>query len=72
MADDQVIRLLEEIRDLQRQTLEHHRQALANQSTAIRMQRRSLTRLLPIFLLLVFLFAYGPWLWRWAIHLLSR
>ena len=39
MSDECTVRLLEEIRDLQRQHLESHREALRNQVDSIRMQR---------------------------------
>ncbi len=39
MTDDRVIRLLEEVRDLQREHLEHYKEALRNQTESIRMQR---------------------------------
>jgi len=42
MADDQVIKLLEEIRDLQKQQVENSKQALAGQQIALANQQRSL------------------------------
>jgi cell division protein FtsL len=42
--EDRVIRLLEEIRDLQRQQLEAYGRALENQQEAIRMQRQGIGR----------------------------
>ncbi|HSM18132.1 MAG TPA: hypothetical protein VK845_14200, partial [Gemmatimonadales bacterium] len=39
MTDDRVIRLLEEVRDLQREHLGHYKEALRNQAESIRMQR---------------------------------
>jgi hypothetical protein len=44
MTDDQVIRLLEEIRDLQRQHAERYGEALRNQEESIRLQRAGLRR----------------------------
>jgi hypothetical protein len=64
MNEDRVVQVLEEIRELQRQQL-------ANQERAIGNQRRGI-RMLPLVLLLVFLMAYLPWLWRWAVYLISR
>jgi hypothetical protein len=42
--EDRVTRLLEEIRDLQRQQLEAYGRALENQQEAIRMQRQGIGR----------------------------
>ena len=39
MTDERVIRLLEEVRDLQREHLEHYKEALRNQAEAIQLQR---------------------------------
>jgi hypothetical protein len=44
MADDRVVRLLEEVRDLQRQLLAAYGQALENQREAIRTQREGVRR----------------------------
>lgn len=44
MDRDDIIRLLEEIRDLQRQQVEAARQALRNQADAIRSQREGMAR----------------------------
>lgn len=44
MNDDRVARLLEEIRDLQRQQVEAYGRALANQQEAVRMQREGMAR----------------------------
>lgn len=51
MDDDRVLRLLEEIRDLQRQQVEAAHQVLQNQQDAIRTQREGMARarrLLPV------------------------
>jgi CHASE3 domain sensor protein len=42
--DERVVRVLEEIRDLQRQQVEAYARALANQEQAIRVQRESMGR----------------------------
>ncbi len=42
MADEQVIKLLEEIRDLQKQQIENSKQALAGQQISLANQQRSL------------------------------
>ena len=44
MADDRVIKLLEEIRDLQKQQIENSKTALANQQQAIGVQRQAVQR----------------------------
>jgi hypothetical protein len=59
MSDEHTVRLLEEIRDLQRQHLESHREALRNQAESVRMQRdiyevtRRRFRLIPYVILVV-------------------
>lgn len=44
MTDDRVVRVLEEVRDLQRQLLAAYGQALENQREAIRTQRETTRR----------------------------
>ena len=44
MADERVIRLLEEIRDLQRSHAERYGEALRNQEESIRLQQAGLRR----------------------------
>lgn len=44
MADDRVVQVLEEVRDLQRQLLAAYGQALDNQREAIRTQREGVRR----------------------------
>jgi CHASE3 domain sensor protein len=44
MTDDRIIRLLEEIRDLQRQHGERYGEALQNQQESIRLQQAGLRR----------------------------
>src|SRR5256885_1967690 len=44
MADDRIIRVLEEIRDLQRQHIERYGEALRNQQESIRLQQAGLRR----------------------------
>ena len=44
MADDRVVQVLEEVRDLQRQLLAAYGQALDNQRVAIRTQREGARR----------------------------
>jgi hypothetical protein len=64
MADEQVIKLLEEIRDLQKLHVENYKDALKNQQESIDIQRRAVRRqkitvsifLVFLGLLLIFLF----------------
>jgi cytoskeletal protein RodZ len=44
MPDDQVVRLLEEIRDLHKQQLENSTRALAGQQTALANQQEAIAR----------------------------
>lgn len=44
VADEQVIKLLEEIRDLQKLHVENYRDALKNQAESIDIQKRALRR----------------------------
>ena len=44
MADEQVIKLLEEIRDLQKLHVENYRDALKNQMESIDIQKRAMRR----------------------------
>jgi CHASE3 domain sensor protein len=44
MADEHLIKLLEEIRDLQKQQIENSRQALTNQQKVIETQKQAVRR----------------------------
>ncbi len=44
MDEDRVVRLLEEIRDLQRQQVDAYGRALANQQEAVRAQREAIAK----------------------------
>jgi hypothetical protein len=44
MTDDRIVRILEEIRDLQRQHVERYGEALRNQQESIRLQQTGLRR----------------------------
>jgi HSP90 family molecular chaperone len=44
MADEQIIKLLEEIRDLQKQNVENYKTAWQNQQQSIKMQRKAIAR----------------------------
>ncbi len=60
MEDERVVKLLEEIRDLQRQNVANYHEALRNQQEAIGIQRaatRRVTRLAMVILVLLFLLA---------------
>jgi hypothetical protein len=61
MSDDQVVRLLEEIRDLQRQHAERYSEALHNQQESIRLQQAGLRRVRVIlgFAAVVLIMAVG-------------
>jgi hypothetical protein len=65
VADEQIVRLLEEIKDLQKQHLEKYKEALENQHKAIEMQKGAVRRQKIMFAVLaVFvmaLIALGLW-----------
>ncbi len=44
MSDEQITKLLEEIRDLQKLHLENYRNSLKNQQQSIEMQKRAMSR----------------------------
>ena len=78
MADENVIRLLEEIRDLQKQHIENYKVALANQQLAIETQkqtvRRSRITLFIIGLIVVALYSLPIFWWSvsWGLRCLYR
>ena len=61
MTDERLVRLLEEIRDLQRQHMERYGEALRNQQESIRLQQAGLRRVRVIlgFAAVVLLLAVG-------------
>ena len=65
MPDEQVVKLLEEIRDLQRLHLEKYQDAIKNQQEAIDIQKRAVRRqkitLLMYTLFLAALLGYLAW-----------
>lgn len=67
MPDDQVLRLLQEIRDLQKQHLQHYQDALANQREAIATQKQAVQRsrrlLLVIGVIVVAIYLFPIFLW---------
>ncbi len=71
MADEQVIKLLEEIRDLQKQHMENYKLALSNQQLAIATQKQAMARVRLISILiggliLLLLLPVGWWGLTWA------
>jgi hypothetical protein len=67
MADEQVVKLLEEIRDLQKQHIANYGEALRNQREAIQNQKQSIRRarllLLVVGVIVVALYLYPAYLW---------
>jgi hypothetical protein len=64
MSDEPMLRLLEEIRDLQRQHLENYREALRNQHESIQMQRdwqQAANRRLRILAIVLVVFLMVVW-----------
>lgn len=60
MNDERVIKLLEEIRDIQKQNVANYQTALRNQEEAIRIQRaatRRVVRLATVMIVVLFLLA---------------
>ncbi|MGH7515531.1 MAG: hypothetical protein ACREOQ_21725 [Gemmatimonadales bacterium] len=72
MADDRVVQVLEEVRDLQRQLLAAYGQALDNQREAIRTQREGVRRarllLIGIGVILGFVFIMVLVLFRYILR----
>ena len=65
LDDDRVVRLLEEIRDLQRQHLENYQKALKNQEESMAQNREWRKKYRSgrwIFILLFFVVMFGLWL----------
>ena len=64
MADEQVIKLLEEIRDSQKAYLELYKQAVRNQDESLEMQRAARKRakiILPMFAIFLMLLLAQLW-----------
>jgi hypothetical protein len=58
MADEEIVKILHEIRDLQKTHVELYKQALSNQQEAMEMQRKAIRRQrisLLVFAIIVFL-----------------
>jgi CHASE3 domain sensor protein len=51
MNDDRMVRLLEEMRDLQRQHVDSYREALLNQAESIKLQQEAMKRVRMILVL---------------------
>ena len=64
MADDQILRVLEEIRDLQKQHMENYQDALRNQREAIAIQKSAMRRVRWLVAMIgVVLLGMVPLLW---------
>jgi CHASE3 domain sensor protein len=78
MADEQIIKLLEEIRDLQKQHIENYKIALSNQQQALETQkqavRRSRTLLLIVgaIVIAIYLLPVAWWGWSWGLRCALR
>jgi uncharacterized membrane protein YvbJ len=72
VADEKVIQLLEEIRDLQKLHAENYKEALRNQQESIEIQRRAVRRqkivLLACFFLLVIFLVIFIRILAWRFH----
>jgi hypothetical protein len=77
MSDDQVVRLLEEIRDIQKENAANYRVALQNQQEAVAIQKRAVQRSKAAFvgLVVLFIFLGGTylvslisWLFNWTLR----
>ena len=58
MADEQVIKLLEEIRDLQKENVANYKVALQNQQESIAIQKRAVQRYKVIYIGILVLFLF--------------
>ena len=78
MADEQVIKLLEEIRDLQKQQIENSRQAIANQQQAVETQRQAVRRgrtvliLVGVIVLAIYFLPIFWWTLGWGFRCVPR
>jgi hypothetical protein len=71
MADEEVIKLLQEIRDLQKMHVENYKDALKNQQVSIEMQRKASRRQIVSLLVLVAIVFAGMAITVWP-QLTSR
>ena len=68
MAEEQVIKLLEEIRDLQKLHIENYKDAVKNQQESIELQRRAIHRQKVIAITFASLLAVFIALVVWSSH----
>lgn len=78
MADEHLIKLLEEIRDLQKQQIENSRQAIANQQHAIETQKQAVRRgrtvliLVGVIVLAIYFLPVFWWTLGWGLRCAPR
>jgi hypothetical protein len=78
MAEEQVIKVLEEIRDLQRRHMENYRIALSNQQQALETQRQAVRRSRTLLLVVgamvsaLYLLPAGSWGMGWGLRCALR
>jgi CHASE3 domain sensor protein len=78
MADDQVIQLLKEIRDLQKQNLENYKIALSNQQQALETQKQAVRRgrtmllLVGVIVIALYLLPAAWWGFSWGLRCALR
>ena len=69
MADEQVVKLLEEIRDLQKLHVENYKDALKNQQESIDLQRQAIRRqriaLIILAVIVLVAMAVATWTSHW-------
>ena len=68
MADEQLIKLLEEIRDLQKLHAENYKEAVKNQQEAIELQKKALRRQRVMLLVLIVFLAAIVAVSVWSSH----
>ena len=68
MADDEVVKLLQEIRDLQKLHIENYKDALKNQQESIAIQKRAVGRQRVSLILLFALLALFAFVLGWFPH----
>ena len=78
MADEQLIKLLEEIRDLQKQQIENSRTAIANQQHAIETQKQAVRRgrtvlvFVGVVVLAIYLVPMFWWTLGWGLRCMPK
>lgn len=68
MAEEQVIKLLEEIRDLQKLHVENYKDAIKNQQESIEIQKRAVRRQKVTLAVIGFLVLASLIFWAWSSH----